>query len=97
MKKIINGKMYNTDTAKFLGEFYSCSGINDFNYIHESLYVTQKGQYFIDGKGGPNTCYAKYHDCHTIMLLTVGEAKEWAETFLNADEYLKAFGEVEEG
>ncbi len=31
-----------------------------------------------------------------IIPLTVGEAQEWAERYLDADEYEEIFGEVEE-
>ena len=95
MKKVINGKMYNTDTAELLGE-YSNSEYG-FNHVYEGLYVTKNGTYFLHGEGGPNTYYGRYATCRNIELLSVEEAKKWAETHLDADEYIEAFGEIEEG
>lgn len=103
MKQIINGKMYNTDTANFLGSFES--GIcGDFNHIEENLYVTKKGAYFIEYSGGALTEYAvavSNSNCTTgssgIKLITESEAKQWAENFLSAERYEEIFGEAEEG
>jgi hypothetical protein len=50
MKKIINGKVYDTETAVSLGSFYAgYSG--DLNHREEELFRTPKGAYFIDGGG----------------------------------------------
>lgn len=103
MKKIINGKLYNTETAKMIGSWrYSHSG--DFNYCEETLYQTKKGNYFVYGEGGPRSRYAvdvgnnSVSGSSNIYVLSFDEAKEWAEENLDADEYLEAFGEdVEEG
>ena len=58
MKKVIEGKVYNTETAtKIASESYSTPG--DFNYVHEELYVTKKGNYFLFGKGGAASIYAR--------------------------------------
>ena len=50
MKKIIEGRVYNTETAKLLGEF-SYSNRRDFNYFSEKLYRTKSGAYFLYGEG----------------------------------------------
>ena len=42
MKKIINGKQYNTDTAKYLGDWDNGYPSNDFCYCVERLYLTKK-------------------------------------------------------
>ena len=49
MKKIIDGKIYNTETAEKIG-FY-CNGESGFGRFHETLYKTQKGRYFTHGEG----------------------------------------------
>lgn len=99
MKKIINGKKYDTDTAKAIGFDTNCA--SDFHYWYESLYIKKTGEYFLYGKGGPMSRYCEYiGDCQTsgekIIPMTVEEAKEWAEKHLTADEYEEIFGEVEE-
>ena len=38
MKRIINGKMYNTETAKALGTAHSNAPVNSFEYWEETLY-----------------------------------------------------------
>lgn len=101
MKKIINGKMYNTGTATFLGRCLS----NDGDWMHrclEKLYRKTTGEYFLYGEGGPATAYAEQDGDNSwsagtgIRLLSESEAHEWAEENLSTDEYIAAFGTPEE-
>lgn len=99
MKKIIDGKMYNTETAKELGYYQrnSCT----FSRICEILYKTKKGNYFLDGCGGPQSKYAVYDGNEVcggedIIPLSEEAARKWAEQYLEADVYVEEFGEVEE-
>lgn len=99
MKKIINGKMYNTETAKELG-FWS-NGENGFGFCDEWLYRKKTGEYFLYGKGGGMSKYCSYNGNmygpgERITPLTEAEAKKWAEDYLDADEYEEIFGTVEE-
>ena len=102
MKKIIKGKMYNTDTAKKVGDWYNQYGRSDFNYVSEELYQKRTGEFFIYGEGGPNTKYAVSagQNCWSggsdIIPVTWEVAREWAEEKLSADEYESIFGEVAE-
>ena len=101
MKKIINGKKYNTETAEFIGD-YSYSNPSDFHYFSEELYRKKTGEFFLYGEGGPASKYAEavgVRACaggEKIIPLTIDEAKEWAEKNLDADKYEELFGEVEE-
>lgn len=102
MKQIIDGKVYNTKTAEYLGECHY-SQPWDFNYISEDLYRTKKGTFFLYGEGGPHSKYCTYGangswggGCK-ITILTETEAKEWVENNLSADRYIAIFGEPEEG
>lgn len=102
MKKIINGKVYNTDTAECVGEWDNgCYG-NDFNYCEESLYRKKTGEFFLYGSGGALSKYAESRGTNswgsgsTIKPLKLKEAQEWAEERLDADDYEKIFGEVSE-
>ena len=100
MKKIINGKRYDTNTAKLIGE---ASYINrtDFHYWTEELYQKRTGEFFIYGKGGPASRYSRstgqnsWSGGEKIIPLTINEAKEWAEKYLDGDEYEELF-QVEE-
>lgn len=100
MKQIINGKLYNTETATFLGD-YGTYCFND-SYYYEKLYATSKGTYFVHGKGGALSHYGIYvgnglTGSERLKVLSESEAKEWAEQYLSPDKYTKIFGEIEEG
>lgn len=101
MKKIIDGKTYNTETAELLG-IYQYLWKDDYYYCREELYRTKKGTYFIYGEGGALTSYAKYHGNsatagEAFRVMSAEGARKWAERKLSADEYCKIFGEPEEG
>lgn len=53
MKKIIDGKMYNTETAKECGTWDNCE--YGFNRVEETLYRKKTGEFFIHGEGGANS------------------------------------------
>lgn len=46
MKKIINGKMYNTETAEFI-DSYESGYPKDFAYVYEALYRKKTGEFFL--------------------------------------------------
>ena len=102
MKKVIEGKLYNTDTAKLIGEWSNNLGGRDLNFLSESLYLTKSGAYFLYGEGGPNTKYSvsvgnnSWSGGEQIQPMSPLSAREWAEKNLTAEEYSKAFGEPEE-
>ena len=85
MKKVINHKLYNTDTAELLGEYSFGKGYSDVNYFYEALYRTKSGAYFIHGEGGARTEYATLVSSNSwtggenIIPISEMEAYEWAE------------------
>lgn len=100
MKKIINGKLYDTDTAKRLG--FDCGG-DGMSSWSEYLYQKRTGEFFLYGKGGPATKYAKYVAANNawsggekIQPMSVESAQKWAEEHLDADEYNEVFGVPDE-
>ncbi len=101
MKKIIEGRVYNTETAKLLGK-YSYSNRTDINYFSEKLYRTKSGAYFLYGEGGPASRYSKQVEQNSwtggeeIRAMSPQGARAWAEEHLDADEYAEIFGEPEE-
>ena len=101
MMMIINGKKYDTETAKWRAND-SFLYPDDFRFWDETLYQKRNGEYFLYGKGGPLTKYAKFVGVtertsgEKIIPLTIEEAKEWAEKHLEGEEYEEIFGEVEE-
>lgn len=101
MKKIINGKLYNTETAKKIAEYSNGYGCADFYYVCETLYQKKTGEYFLYGVGGALSMYREsagnnYVGGEEIIPYTEEEAQQWAVENLEADEYMELFGEVEE-
>ena len=100
MKKIINGKLYNTETARELG---LDNGGDGFAYWCERLYQKRTGEYFLYGEGGPMTKYAKgisdnsWTGGEKIIPLSAAKAREWAEEHLDAEDYAEIFGIPNEG
>ena len=101
MKRIINGRRYDTDTAR---EVASCShgdGPRDFRYYSETLYCKRSGEYFLAGEGGPMTKYARpVGNARTggenVFPLTYEQARDWAEREMDADDYEAEFGPAPE-
>lgn len=102
MKKIINGKVYDTDTAKELGSWANGGTWRDFSHMEETLYRKKTGEFFLHGEGGPMSRYAEAHGQNSwsggsrIMPMSFAEAKAWAEEKLDADDFEAIFGAVAE-
>lgn len=96
MQKIINGKMYNTETATCIGFYDNHLMVNNFDYRYEALYRKQTGEFFLYATGGLLTEYASYRGRETILPLAETAAKRWVEDYLNADTYITLFGAPEE-
>ena len=102
MKKIINGKKYDTETAKEVGYWSNGGSWRDFSHVEETLYRKKTGEYFLFGEGGPQTRYAvstgqnSWTGGEKIIPLTHENARHWAEEHLDGDEYEAIFGEVTE-
>lgn len=101
MKKVINGKIYDTATAQEVGSWDN--GIyGDLSSLEETLYRKRTGEYFLHGMGGARTKYAtssgdnSWSGGEKIIPLTWESACKWAEEKLDADTYQAAFGPVEE-
>lgn len=101
MKKIIGGKVYDTETAKELG-VYAYSNYGDLNYICKTLYRKKTGEFFLHEEGGANTRYAQQINTNEwcggeiITPLTYKQAQEWTEKNLTGDEYESIFGIIKE-
>lgn len=101
MKKIINGKKYDTDTAKNLGSA-GYNHLGDFSFWREELYQKKTGEFFLYGKGGAMSKYARrtglneWSGGEEIIPLSPEEARKWAEKNIEAEEYERIFGTCEE-
>ncbi len=102
MVKITKGRKYDTETAREVGSYSNGGGWGDFRHYEETLYRKRTGEYFLHGKGGPMTKYAKAEGQNSwsggsdIIPLTFDEAREWAEEHMDAEDYETEFGEVAE-
>lgn len=102
MKKIISGKMYNTETAKKVVAWDNGYACGDFSHYEETLYKKKTGEYFLYGEGGPSSKYARpcgmneWCGGDEFIPLSENEAREWMEKKADADDYIEEFGEVEE-
>lgn len=101
MKRIINGKKYDTETAVKIGEwrFGKC---NDHDYVHEELYKKKTGEFFLYAEGGALSKYGKQSDnqhmtdASHIFPYTEKEARKWCEENVSGERYEEIFGEVDE-
>ena len=77
MKKILNGKTYNTETAvSICGLPCTTESTRDFGWHSTSLYRTKKGTFFLSGVGGPMTMWASEQ----------GNGRGWGEGLRVIDE-----------
>lgn len=102
MKKVVEGKLYNTKTAEVIHEWSNGYYRNDFHRCEETLYRTRKGAWFLHGEGGALSKYAEPHGSmrgsgEDIVPLTPEEAMRWLEEHDGADAILEHFtDDVEE-
>lgn len=101
MKKVINGKVYDTDTARKVGCIDYGLGDRLFGWS-ETLYVKRTGEYFLYGEGGPGSKYSvqigvnQSSGSTKIFPLAYDDACKWAEDNLDGDEYIAEFGAIAE-
>lgn len=79
MKKIIDGKRYDTSLARFVGQFEVEPG------RFEILYRKRTGEYFLHWEIG---------DDGFLSPLTYAEARRWAESHMDADAFEAEFGAI---
>ena len=100
MKKVISGKVYDTDTAKRVGFWGNGYNTTDFRRVEEQLYQKKTGEFFLYCWGGARSKYGKWHgneggSGELIKPFDEEQAKEWAETCLDGDSYMAIFGDPE--
>ena len=91
MQIMIGNRCYDTQTAKALGHWQR-GYTTDKGHLNETLYVTENGDYFLYGAGGPRSRYAQRVAPNTwgygerILPMSVDEAHAWAENHLTESE-----------
>ena len=102
MRKIIDGKMYNTETATKVAEWSNDCFVSDFSYFSETLYRKRTGEYFVYGEGGPMSPWAEpcgsngWKSASDILPVSKSHARKWMEKHAEIEEYIAEFGEPEE-
>jgi hypothetical protein len=101
VRKIIDGKIYDTDTAKQVGSYDNGLGRGDFRCVSESLYVTPKGNFFLDGEGGAMTIYGRPCGNMTsggsgLFPMSRDEALSWMEKHGDDTDIIDIFGDLVE-
>ncbi|MEG0110495.1 MAG: hypothetical protein RR675_05200 [Oscillospiraceae bacterium] len=92
MKRIINGKTYNTETAKLVCE-HSTRDENGNWRATINLYKTKNGAFFLGTVGNGRDIWAPDDG---IEILTEADAKIFCEEHGSADEYIAEWGEPAE-
>lgn len=97
MKKIIDGKKYDTETAEKVATWWNGRSSSDFNFCQEAVYRKKNGEFFLAGEGGARSKYAvscgqnAWCGGSDIAPLTEAEARAWVEDHANS-EYENIFG-----
>lgn len=97
MKQVINGKRYNTETAKYIVSFDNDLTYSDLYFETATLYKKRTGEFFLAGAGGPKTRWAKECEDGSLMFgnriipLTESQAKEWVKEHFDIDTYVDVF------
>lgn len=88
MKKIINGKKYDTETAREVGSYEMRDHEGDL--VTEALYRKENGEFF-------SHYYVSAHpEAGSLCFLTEERARNFLETHGTVEQYEAVFGEVEE-
>lgn len=101
MKKVIDGKLYNTETAEAIAHWSNDLPRGDFRNCDETLLKTAKGAFFVYGEGGAMTQWSQAAGdmrCGgtDILAMTTDEARAWCETHsIDADTIAQHF-DIEE-
>lgn len=102
MKKIINGKVYDTETAVFIARA-DHDNIMDAtgNSCKQAFYRKKTGEFFVHLESGTsislhNIFQHDFRQGREIYPLTYAQAQMWAEKELDADTWLRIFGEPDE-
>ena len=99
MKKVIEGKLYDTETADILHAWDNNLPNSDFNNCAEALYRTRNGRFFIEGIGGAMSRWSESCSDNSrsggkgILPLGVDDALVWAEEHeMPVDAIVEVFG-----
>lgn len=102
MRRVIDGKTYNTETADEVCTLSGTANRTDFRYHDTSMYRTKGGAFFLAGEGGPMSMWAQAVEQNSwssgkgIKPLTREEALSILEQENEQDAIEQYFGEMPE-
>ena len=103
MKKIINGKVYDTSKAKLIAEAHhpDCIEYATGKGLQQWLYQKKNGEFFVHADGAAIELQnvlpsGEYRPGKSIYPLTYEQAQRWAERELSADQWESIFGDPED-
>lgn len=88
MRRKVEGVVYNTKTAIFLGKYDAGYPKSDIRWSITELYKTKSGEYFLHGAGGPASPYAScdklgtYSDGEKLIPMSQEKVILWANEYL---------------
>ena len=96
MKKMINGKRYDTETARYIGSCSSDYSVTNPRYFEESLYLKRTGEFFFFFLGGGMSRYAtgvsgSMTGNEKIIPISSEEARRWGKKHLEVEKYEEVF------
>ena len=97
VKKVIDGTIYNTQTATEVAKIWNGMSDTDFVFCTQGLYRTKKGSWFLAGIGGARSEYG--NGCGSgsgVTLISADDALKWLEKNNFADAAIEYF-DISEG
>ena len=96
MKQVIDGKIYDTETAEEIHAWSNGYYGSDFNHCRKTLYRTAKGAYFVHGIGGPLSEYREpagdgWNGGEDIIPLDRMDVIPWLEKHEGAEVLIRDF------
>ena len=103
MKKIINGRVYDTGKAKLIAEAHhlDCIEYSTGKRLQQWLYQKKNGEFFVHADGAAIELQnvlpsGEYRPGKGIYPLTYEQAQKWAERELTAKQWESIFGDPED-
>lgn len=86
MQQVIDRTLYDTDSdsVEQIAKYAPNTDTSDFQFLIETLYRRDDGEYFLHGRGGAQTTYSQRRNGHhtggeTIEPMSEEDALDWCE------------------
>jgi hypothetical protein len=102
MKRVIDGKVYDTEKSGLIHEWDNGLPAGDMNYCQEVLYRTKQGTYFLVGDGGAGTSYSRQIGNNLSgddkwSVLSEQDALEWLQSHEADADTITTYFDLPEG